>query len=320
MTVAAFYRFVRLDGLEGLRGRIARLARSLHLKGTVLLAEEGINATLSGARDCLEAFVGELEEDARFGRLPVKYSSAALDNPVFHRLKVRIKPEILSFGQEGVDVAARTGDPVDARRWNGLLDDPGVTVVDVRNGYEIGLGAFPGAVDAGIGHFRDFPEFARVKLDLERNPRVAMYCTGGIRCEKASAWLLNEGCREVYQLDGGILRYLETVPAEENRWEGECFVFDQRVSVDATLGQGPTGSVSPAAPRCPKRTWIRLSTDRGCIAPAATETSRAPGVRAWKSGNGRWNWPRPGVSVTSAGPWTDRNRCHRLARNSFPTH
>lgn len=238
MTVAAFYRFLRLDGLEELRGRIAHLARSLHLKGTVLLAEEGVNATLSGARDCLEAFVGELEEDARFGRLPVKYSSAALDNPVFHRLKVRIKPEILSFGQEGLDVAARTGDPVDARRWNGLLDDPGVTVVDVRNGYEIGLGAFPGAVDAGIGHFRDFPEFARVKLDLERNPRVAMYCTGGIRCEKASAWLLNAGCREVYQLDGGILRYLETVPAEENRWEGECFVFDQRVSVDATLGQG----------------------------------------------------------------------------------
>ncbi len=238
MTVATFYRFVPLDGLEELRGRIARLAESLCLKGTVLLAEEGINATLSGARDCLEAFAGELEKDARFRGLPVKYSAAAVDNPVFYRLKVRVRPEILSFGQEGLDVSERTGKHVDARRWNELLDDPDVTVVDVRNGYEIGMGAFPGAVDPDIEHFKDFPGFARRELEPDTNPRVAMYCTGGIRCEKASAWLLNAGCREVYQLDGGILRYLETVPAEDNRWQGECFVFDQRVSVDAALDQG----------------------------------------------------------------------------------
>ena len=238
MTVATFYRFVHLDGLEELRSRIALLAESLRLKGTVLLAEEGVNATLSGPRDLLEAFVGELERDARFRCLPVKYSAAASGNPVFHRLKVRMRQEILTFGEEGVDVAVRTGEHVDARRWNALLDDPGVTVVDVRNSYEIGLGAFPGAIDPDIGHFRDFPGFARRGLNPDSNPRVAMYCTGGIRCEKASAWLLNAGCREVYQLDGGILRYLETVPEEENRWQGECFVFDQRVSVDAALGQG----------------------------------------------------------------------------------
>ena len=238
MTVATFYRFVRLDGLEDLRSRIARHAESLGLKGTVLLAEEGINATLCGERKCLEALVGELDRDSRFRPLPVKYSAAALDNPVFHRLKVRIKPEILTFDQEGVDVGARTGQHVDAGRWNELLDDPEVTVVDVRNGYEIGVGGFPGAVNPGIEHFRDFPEFARRELNPDRHPRVAMYCTGGIRCEKASAWLLNAGCQEVYQLDGGILRYLETAPAEENRWRGECFVFDQRVSVDAALDQG----------------------------------------------------------------------------------
>ena len=121
---------------------------------------------------------------------------------------------------------------------NELLDDAEVPVLDVRNSYEVGIGAFPGAIDPGIGHFRDFPAFARRHLDAEHQPRVAMYCTGGIRCEKASAWLRREGFKEVFQLDGGILRYLETVPPAQNRWRGECFVFDQRVSVDAGLGQG----------------------------------------------------------------------------------
>lgn len=237
MTVATFYRFVRLDDLPGLKSRVLGLAESLRLKGTVLLAGEGINATLSGERDRLEEFAEALGKDARFHDLVVKYSASAAGNPVFYRLKVRIKPEILSFGQEGLDMA-RTGEHVDSRRWNELLDDPEVAVVDVRNSYETGLGAFPGAIDPEIEHFRDFPGFAGTRFDPHETPRVAMYCTGGIRCEKASAWLLSAGCEAVYQLDGGILRYLETVPADENRWRGECFVFDQRVSVDAELGQG----------------------------------------------------------------------------------
>ncbi len=236
-TVATFYRFVRLDDLPALRARVAALAESLRLKGTVLLAEEGINATLCGAADQLHAFAAEMARDARFRRLPIKLSSGAPGNPVFDRLKVRVRPEILSFGQDGLDMT-RTGEPVDAGRWTELLDDPGVTVVDVRNRYEIDLGAFPGAIDPETDHFREFPGFARARLDPEAAPRVAMYCTGGIRCEKASSWLLAAGCEEVYQLSGGILRYLETVPAAENRWRGECFVFDRRVSVDAELRQG----------------------------------------------------------------------------------
>ena len=238
MRVASFYRFVRLNDLHDLQCRIAGLAQSLQLKGTVLLAEEGINATLCGDGARLKAFVGALQEDERFDGLPVKYSAAAGDDPVFYRLKVRVKPEIVTFGQPGIDAGAYRGKPVDARRWNELLDDDGVAVVDARNSYEIGIGAFPGAIDPGIANFRDFPKFANKRLDPEREPRIAMYCTGGIRCEKASAWLLNAGFDEVYQLDGGILRYLETVPAGENRWRGECFVFDQRVSVDGELGQG----------------------------------------------------------------------------------
>lgn len=238
MKVAAFYKFVRLDGLHGLQNQVRRLAESLQLKGTVLLAGEGINATLCGARDRLRAFVAALEADTGLGRLAAKYSDAAADNPVFFRLKVLIKPEIVSFGQPGVDAGEHAGEHVDARRWNALLDDPGVAVVDVRNSYEIGVGAFAGAMDPGITHFRDFPAFADSQLDPKKQTRVAMYCTGGIRCEKASAWLLEAGFEEVYQLDGGILRYLETVPDGENRWRGECFVFDQRVTVDADLRQG----------------------------------------------------------------------------------
>ncbi len=238
MTVATFYRFVALDDLDAWRGRIQALAESLALKGTVLLAEEGINATLCGARRRLEAFVAALEKEPRFARLPVKYSSAAAGNPVFYRLKVRIRPEIVSFDAPNRGAETVAGEHVDARRWNELLDDAGVTVIDVRNRYEIGIGAFAGAVDPEIDHFRNFPDFVRARLDPKKHPRVAMYCTGGIRCEKASTWMLNAGFEAVYQLDGGILRYLETVTPDQNRWQGECFVFDQRVSVDESLGQG----------------------------------------------------------------------------------
>ncbi len=238
MRVATFYKFVGLQGLDRLRERVHSLAAAFALKGTVLLAGEGINATLCGTHGRLRKFVAALEGETPVGRLRVNYSNAAADNPVFHRLKVRVKPEIVRFGQPGIGAAATTGQHVDARRWNRLLDDAGVTVVDVRNRYEVDVGAFPGAIDPGIGHFRDFPGFAREQLDAERQPRIAMYCTGGVRCEKASAWLLNAGFEAVYQLDGGILRYLETVPAAQNRWRGECFVFDQRVSVDAKLCEG----------------------------------------------------------------------------------
>ena len=238
LTVASFYRFVALDALDELQSRVAGLARSLQLRGTVLLAEEGINATLCGSREGLGAFISAFQTDRRFSDLPVKYSQSAVGNPVFYRLKVRIKPEIVTFGQTGMDPDAGSGEPVDARHWNELLDDPSVALVDVRNRYEVGVGAFPGAIDPNIEHFRDFPEFARAHLDPQSQPRVAMYCTGGIRCEKAAAWLLAEGFEQVFQLDGGILRYLESVPEQENRWQGECFVFDQRVTVDAGLAQG----------------------------------------------------------------------------------
>jgi UPF0176 protein len=237
-AVMTFYRFVRLQMLETLRSALEADADALGLKGTVLLAEEGINGTLAGERSALEAFRGALAQEPAFAGLPCKFSAADAENPVFHRLKVRIKREIVTFGQPDLDPSARTGEHVDASRWNALLDDPDVLVIDTRNHYEIGIGTFPGAVDPGTRSFREFPDFVAAHVDPREHPRVAMFCTGGIRCEKASAFLLEQGFEAVYQLDGGILKYLETVPPEQNRWLGECFVFDQRVSVDNALEEG----------------------------------------------------------------------------------
>ena len=237
-SVMTFYRFVRLQALDCLRDELEAQARSLGLKGTILLAEEGINGTLAGGQAALEAFRDALEARSAFSGIPCKFSSADPDNLVFHRLKVRIKPEIVTLGHPHLDPSRHTGEHVDASRWNALLADPEVLVIDTRNRYEIGIGTFPGAIDPGTRSFRQFPEFIEANVDPREHPRVAMFCTGGIRCEKASAYLLAKGFEAVYQLDGGILKYLETVSPEENRWQGECFVFDQRVSVDASLEEG----------------------------------------------------------------------------------
>jgi len=238
--VMTFYTFAPLGGaqeLEALRERLEAEARAGALKGTILLAEEGMNGTLSGQKDRLEAFARVLTAVPGFADMPFKYSVASDDNPVFYRLKVRIRPEIVALGQPQVKPAERTGTHVDALTWNALLDDPEMIIIDTRNDYEIGIGSFPGAVDPHTRSFKQFPDYVAT-LDPDKQPKVAMFCTGGIRCEKASAYMLEQGFEEVFQLDGGILAYLETVPPNANRWQGECFVFDQRVSVDRELGEG----------------------------------------------------------------------------------
>ena len=236
-SVVTFYRFVSLDDLECLRNRIEEQARNRHIKGTVLIAPEGINATLSGDRCALEAFADWLGGLPPFADLRFRYSNAADDNGVFFRLKVRTRREIVNLGQPDAAPAERTGVHVTADHFNELLVDPQVLVIDTRNSYEIAVGGFPGAVNPGTRSFREFPEYVRRNLSPQEHPRVAMFCTGGIRCEKASAHLLNVGFAEVYQLEGGILDYLRA-PPRDNLWRGECFVFDQRVSVDGELKQG----------------------------------------------------------------------------------
>jgi UPF0176 protein len=239
MNVATFYRFVRIDDPSALAARLRKLTGDLELRGTILLAHEGINATLAGNEVALHRFVEQLETDARFANLAVRHSHADADNPVFFRMKVRVRAELIAMHCDGVDPARRTGQHVDAATWNRLLDDPDVTVIDARNRYEVEVGTFARAIDPGTASFREFPAFAD-QLDPSRHKRVAMFCTGGIRCEKASAYMLERGFETVYQLDGGILNYLDACreTGADNRFAGECFVFDQRVSVTDDLTQG----------------------------------------------------------------------------------
>ena len=233
--VLAFYKFLTLEDPAKLRDELDAAGTDLDIKGTILLAGEGVNGTIVGEERALGTFQQTLTE--RFGELPFKWSELAADNPGFYRFKVRVKPEIVSFGVPGLSVQD-TGEHVSAARWNELLGDPEVLVIDTRNSYEVDIGTFPQAVSPGTTNFREFPQWVAEHLDPQQHKQVAMFCTGGIRCEKASAFMLAEGFERVYQLDGGILKYLEHVDPVDNRWDGECFVFDQRVSVNADLEQG----------------------------------------------------------------------------------
>ncbi len=235
IVVAALYRFVRLDDPAALRAPLLDLMRARGLRGTLLLATEGINGTVAGDAAGIDALLARLLEDTRFDGLECKRSYT--DAMPFHRARVKLKREIVTLGVDGVDPAA-AGSYVEPADWNALVDDPDVTVIDTRNSYESAIGSFAGALQPNTESFRDFPAYVDAELDPRRQRKVAMFCTGGIRCEKATAYLRQRGFDEVFQLRGGILRYLEEVPASESRWRGECFVFDDRVSVNHALEAG----------------------------------------------------------------------------------
>jgi UPF0176 protein len=234
--VAAFYQFAALPDFRELREPLRALCAELGLRGSVLLAHEGINGTIAGSDEGIAAFVEALQHGELFGgrlhNLELKYSTA--DAIPFARLKIRLKKEIVTLGDAGVDPTRRVGTYVDAADWNELISDPGTLVVDTRNAFEVAMGTFEGAVDPGIKSFGEFKNFTAQQLDPAKHRRIAMFCTGGIRCEKASAYLLARGFAEVFHLKGGILKYLEDMPASESRWRGECFVFDERIA----LGHG----------------------------------------------------------------------------------
>jgi UPF0176 protein len=233
--VLAFYKFIELSDPPADQGLLLAEGQRLALKGTILVAIEGLNGTLVGSEAALSAMQDLLRE--RYGDMPFKWSDLDEANPGFYRYKVKLKPEIVSFGVEGLDVA-NNGEHVDIDRWNQLLADPDVVVVDTRNQYEIDIGTFAGAVSPNTTNFREFPAWVEQHLDASENKKIAMFCTGGIRCEKASAYMLERGFDKVYQLNGGILKYLEEVSSQDSQWQGECFVFDQRVSVTRELQQG----------------------------------------------------------------------------------
>lgn len=236
LIVAAIYKFVKLGDCAELRAPLQAQCEALGITGTLLLAEEGINGTIAGTRAGIDRILAYLRSDRRLADLQHKESVADLSP--FYRMKVKLKKEIVTMGVPGIDPSEQAGMYVKPEDWNALISDPDVLLVDTRNDYEVEVGTFKGAIDPHITTFREFPEYVKRNFDPGKQPRVAMFCTGGIRCEKASAYMLREGFPEVYHLQGGILKYLENVPAEESLWQGECFVFDQRVAVGQGLAPG----------------------------------------------------------------------------------
>jgi len=236
MIVVTFYQFIELDNLEQLRDRARDKAQSLNIKGTILLATEGINVTIAGEQENINQFLEFLQQDKRFVDLNPKLSYS--ETQPFHRLKVKIKPEIITMGMDDLQPKIQTGQHVDPEMWNEIICDPEVLVIDTRNEYEYKVGTFQNAISPQTDKFREFPEFVDHYLDPNQHKKIAMFCTGGVRCEKASAYLLEQGFDEVYQLNGGVLNYLQTVPSEESLWQGECFVFDSRVAVNDNLETG----------------------------------------------------------------------------------
>lgn len=236
LVVAALYKFVKLPDYVELRAPLQACCNELDITGSLLLAEEGINGTIAGTRANIDQILAYLRSDPRLADLPHKESAATA--PPFYRMKVKLKKEIVTMGVAGISPTELVGQYIKPEDWNALISDPNVLLVDTRNDYEVEVGTFKGAVDPRITTFREFPEYVKKHFDPAKQPRVAMFCTGGIRCEKASAYMLKEGFAEVYHLQGGILKYLENVPQEESLWEGECFVFDQRVAVGQGLQPG----------------------------------------------------------------------------------
>jgi UPF0176 protein len=236
VVVAALYKFVALEDYRELREPLLDTCLDAGVRGTLLLAFEGINGTIAGTRQGIDRVLGYLRDDPRLADLEHKESFD--DHMPFYRMKVKLKREIVTMGVPGIDPNERVGTYVEPRDWNALVNDPEVLLVDTRNDYEYDIGTFHGALDPHMTNFREFPDYVRNNLDPRKHRKVAMFCTGGIRCEKASAFMLKEGFEAVYHLRGGILRYLEEVPKKESTWEGECFVFDNRVAVDHDLQKG----------------------------------------------------------------------------------
>lgn len=234
--VATFYKFVRLPDYSEKRQPLLSYCLDRQIKGTILLASEGINATIAGSRDAIDSVLKFLRSDSRLADLEHKESYA--EEPPFERMKVKLKKEIVTLGLPQIDPNDRVGTYVSPQEWNDLISDPEVVVIDTRNDYEVEIGTFQSALNPQIESFRDFPNYVRQNLNPSQQKKVAMFCTGGIRCEKATSFLLSEGFERVYHLKGGILKYLEEVPAQESLWQGECFVFDERVAVKHGLELG----------------------------------------------------------------------------------
>ncbi|GAB4326760.1 MAG: rhodanese-related sulfurtransferase [Leptolyngbyaceae cyanobacterium] len=236
LTIASFYKFVRLDNYADKREPILTFCRSHGMRGTILLAEEGINGTIAGSAEAIHSVLAFLKSDPRLADL--EHKASLTDEFPFERLKVKLKKEIVTLGKPEADPHQQVGIYVSPQEWNQIISDPEVVLIDTRNDYEVSIGTFHKAINPKTKSFREFPDYVQQHLDPAKHKKVAMFCTGGIRCEKASSYMKSQGFQEVYHLKGGILKYLEEVPAAESLWQGECFVFDERISVQHALEPG----------------------------------------------------------------------------------
>ncbi len=236
IVVAALYKFAKLDDFELLRKPLLTLMEEQQVKGTLLLAKEGVNGTIAGNRQGIDRIVAWLRSDSRLSGLETKESYE--EKMPFYRSKVKLKKEIVTMGVDGIDPKKIVGSYVKPRDWNALISDPDVILIDTRNDYEVKIGGFKGAINPETETFREFPQYVKEHLDPDKHKKVAMYCTGGIRCEKSTAYLKEQGFDNVYHLQGGVLKYLEEIPADQSLWQGECFVFDNRVAVNHNLEKG----------------------------------------------------------------------------------
>ncbi len=236
VVVCALYKFAVVEDYESLRQPLLALMEQQGVRGTLLLAREGINGTIAGSREGIDAIKAWIDTDVRFDG--IDYKESFVDDQPFKRTKVKLKKEIVTMGVEGIDPKRIVGTYVEPGQWNALISDPDVLLIDTRNQYEVEIGTFKNAVNPATDTFREFPDYVQQNLDPAQHKKVAMFCTGGIRCEKSTAYLKEQGFEEVYHLKGGILKYLEEVPEEQSLWRGECFVFDDRVTVNHQLERG----------------------------------------------------------------------------------
>jgi UPF0176 protein len=236
VVVAALYRFAKFPDYESLREPLLEVMLAHEVRGTLLLAAEGINGTIAGSRIGIDTVFAWLAKDPRFAGIQAKESY--VDENPFYRTKVKLKKEIVTMGVEDIDPTHIVGTYVDAKDWNALLADPEVLLLDTRNQYEVEIGTFENAINPETDSFREFPEYVKNNLDPKVHKKVAMFCTGGIRCEKSTAYLKQHGFKDVFHLKGGILKYLEEQPETDTKWQGECFVFDNRVTVNHKLEKG----------------------------------------------------------------------------------
>lgn len=236
IAVCALYKFTTLEDYQQLQPRFLEQLTALKVRGTLLLAEEGLNGTIAGTEASIHQFLHWLQKDSRFANIDYKLSYH--DTPPFLRTKVKLKKEIVTMGVDNIDPNKVVGTYVEAEDWNDIISDPDTVLIDTRNDYEYGIGTFEGAINPNTETFREFPDYVKDNFDPEKHKKVAMFCTGGIRCEKASAYMKQQGFEEVYHLKGGILKYLENVDSDQSLWNGECFVFDERVAVNHDLEKG----------------------------------------------------------------------------------